>query len=549
MHTHQQASSGCSGALRLVLLAAALHGLVATNANAQLTIEIKDYVRMPMTGLVDGKGSTDVLLARVNTLRDEPGGGSRFFITDLNGPVYILDKDTRKFTTYLDFNGQEGHGGLFHKLFTEAGYGSGLNAFYFDPDYRRNGKFYTVHFEDTSLPGGSAPDNKNFPGLNLSGYSTTPAIPTPGPMMQFEEVLIEWTDTNPSNATFEGTARELMRIRPNNRLHPLGDVTFNPTARPGDADWRVLYVECGDGGSGEATGSIRSNPQRLDNLVGKILRIIPDLNEHRDSSTVSENGRYRIPNDNPFVSVPGARKEIWAYGLRNPHRLSWATDDQNPVNNHLIVNTVGLHTWEMVQIVHKGANYGYPLREGTEMLKTDNTTTQRPAIDRIPVQVSDITNDTVAPVYPVIQYGHVPGGGDAIGSGFVYNGKAIPSLRGKYLFSDITTGRIWYADYKEMLAADDGKPDTLASIHEVKILWENPYAKPSPAKSVNDTMWPIAEAEYHARGGKDPDLPGRATVSGEGRVDARFAIDGAGELYIYSKTDGMIRSVVGASIK
>jgi hypothetical protein len=83
----------------------------------------------------------------------------------------------------------------------------------------------------------------------------------------------------------------------------------------------------------------------------------------------------------------------------------------------------------------------------------------------------------------------------------------------------------------------------------VKILWENPYAKPGPAKSVHDTMWPIAEAEYHARGGKDPDLPGRATVSGEGRVDARFAVDGAGELYIYSKTDGMIRSVIGASLK
>jgi len=330
----------------------------------------------------------------------------------------------------------------------------------------------------------------------------------------------------------------LLRIRPNNRLHPLGDMTFNPGARQGDPDWRVMYIECGDGGSGEATGSIRSNPQRLDNLVGKILRIIPDLNEHTSSSTVSENGRYRIPNDNPFVGVQGARKEIWAYGLRNPHRLSWAVDADNPSNNNLIVNTVGLHTWEMVQIVHKGANYGYPLREGTEMLKTDNITTRRPANDRIPVQVSDITNDTVVPVYPVIQYGHVPGGGDAIGSGYVYNGKAFPALRGKYLFSNITTGRIWYADYKEMLAADDGNPDTQAAMHEVKIRWNN---------QVYDTMWPITEKEYQARGGKDPDLPGRGTVSGDGRSDARFAIDGAGELYIYSKSDGVIRVVVGAA--
>ena len=87
-----------------------------------------------------------------------------------------------------------------------------------------------------------------------------------------------------------------------------------------------MYISTGDGGSGEQKTNIRSNPQRLDTLVGKILRIIPDLKEQIDSSTVSENGRYRIPKDNPFASKPGARKEIWAYGLRNPHRLTWDVD-------------------------------------------------------------------------------------------------------------------------------------------------------------------------------------------------------------------------------
>src|SRR6185369_13039599 len=221
------------------------------------------------------------------------------------------------------------------------------------------------------------------------------------------------------------------------------------------------------------------------------------------------------PNDNPFVSMPGARKEIWAYGFRNPHRLSWAIDSDNPVNNQLIANSVGLHTWETVNIVQKGRNYGYPLREGNEALKLDNTTTSLPSNDRVPVQVSDITSETVVPTYPVVEYKHAPGGGDAIGSGFLYSGKAIPALRGKYLFTDITTGRIWYADYKDMLAADDGKPTSLASMHEVKILWNN---------QVYDTMFPIAEATYHARGGKDTNLPGRGTVSGDGRADARFAI-------------------------
>ena len=517
----------------------ALYFFEPAQASAQMTIELKDYVTMPMTGLVDGKSTNEVLLSRVNGLREEPGGANRFFVPDLNGPLYILDKETKKLTTYLDFNGREGHPGLFHKLFVEVGYGSGLNGFYFDPDYRRNGKFYTVHIENPALPGSIMPDNTNFHGLNVTGYTTTTAIAPPGET-QFEGILIEWTDTNTSNTTFEGTAREILRVRMNTRLHPMGDMIFNPTARQGDSDWRVMYLECGDGGSGESMTSIRPNPQRLDNFEGKILRIIPDLNEHTAASTVSENGRYRIPNDNPFVALAGARKEIWAYGLRNPHRLNWAIDPANAANNHLIVNSVGLHTWESVYIVRKGANYGYPLREGNELLKPDNTTASLPAVDRIPVQINDVSNETVVPVYPVIKYGHVPGGGDAIGAGFLYSGKALPALRGKYIFTDITTGRVWYADYKDMLAADDGKPETLAPLHEVKISWNG---------KVYDTMFPIAEQVYKARGGKAAHLPGRATVSGDGRADARFTIDAAGELYMYSKTDGVIRAVVGASEK
>ena len=134
-----------------------------------------------MTGVALGKGTNEMLLARVNALREEPGGASRFFVADLNGPLYILDKQTKKLMTYLDFNGREGHSGLFHNLSWERGYGNGLNGFYFDPDYKRNGKFYTVHMEDPALTGSSMPDNKNFPGLNLSGYTTTPLISTPGP--------------------------------------------------------------------------------------------------------------------------------------------------------------------------------------------------------------------------------------------------------------------------------------------------------------------------------------------------------------------------------
>jgi imidazolonepropionase-like amidohydrolase len=508
-------------------------------AASEPTIDVEDFVATPITGLVDGKGSNEVLLSRVNAIREEVGGAKRLFISDLNGPLYIFDKSAKSFTEYLNFNGNPGKGGIFRRLTIMQGYGNGLNGFNLDPEYQKNGKFYTTHIEDPALPGSDLPDATRFPGLKVTGYTTTPAIKTPGPL-QNEGVLIEWTDTNPANATFEGTARELFRVQLNTRSHPLGDLIFNPTARPGNPDYRVLYLECGDGASGESKiTEIRVNPQRLDNLQGKILRIIPDLNAHATTSTVSENGRYRIPNDNPFVSTPGARKEIWAYGFRNPHRLNWGIDLANPANNHLIANSVGMTTWEAVYIVRRGGNYGYARREGNELFQADNTTAALPADDRIPLQVGDTPTDQLMnPLYPVIQYGHDAKGGDSIGSGFVYNGKAVPVLRGKYIFTDLTTGRIWYAEYKDMLAADDGKPGTLAAIHEVRVRWN---------QAVHDSMFPVVEAGYRARGGKLPRLPGRETLVKGGRSDVRFAIDAAGELYLYSKGDGMIRKVVGAS--
>jgi len=519
------------------IFAAASAAVFAAPPTTPLTLELKDFATLPITGSIEGTGQVDGMLARVNSIREEPGGRGRLFVTDMNGPIYILDKKTKALTTYLDFNGSGDRPGLFDKLLHDPGYSSGVSQFQFDPDYGRNGKFYTVHMESPVLPGSQRPDTAKTPGLTFGpfGYEPTAAVRTPG-TINFESVLIQWTDTNPRNITFEGTAREILRVQLNGRIHPMGELVFHPGARRGDPEWRVMYIGIGDGGAGETRTAIRPNPQRLDTLVGKILRIIPDAEDHAATSTVSENGRYRVPNDNPFVSKAGARKEIWAYGLRNPHRLSWAADPADARRHHLIAAVIGLRTWEMVAIIRKGANYGYSQREGNQVLQPDNVIAPLPAVDKIAVQVGDeVTDEVVVPRYPVVQYGHVPTGGDAIGSGYVYTGASLPALRGKYIFTDLSTGRVWYADWKEMLAADDGNPATMAEMHEVKLLWNG---------RVHDTFMSIAEAAYHERGGKDPDLPGRGTVSGSRRADARFALDAAGELFVYSKTDGMIRQVV-----
>ena len=536
-------------AIALVMGACALWSIsAAAPAPAQLTLEIQDYVAMPITGKLDGKTPNESALSRVNAIREETGGANRFFIPVVSGPLYVFDKQTKTFTTYLDFNGRDEKRGIFKKFYSEAGFGNGLNGFNLDPDYKRNGKFYTTHMEDPAIAATELPQNSMFPHLDLSAYSSTSAIQTPGPVMH-QGVLIEWTDTNPSNNTFEGTARELFRVWLNTRSHQLGEMIFNPAAKRGDPDWRVMYLEVGDGGSGDSKDPrMRMNPQRLDTMVGKIVRIIPDLNEHKNTSTVSENGRYRIPNDNPFVATQGARKEIWAYGLRNPHRLTWAIDPSNAKNNRLIANVCGLHTWETVDIIQKGANYGFPLREGNQMLQADNTTTALPADDKIPVMVSDtVTAGTVVPTYPVIQWGHNERGGDCAGSGYLYNGKTIPALRGKYVFNDLTTGRIWYSDYKEMLAADDGDPKTMAAMHDLRLLWDDPRDTPDAGKKTYDTMLPIVRTAYAHRGGMAASMNGKASVSGPHRADVRLAVDAAGELYIYSKSDGMIRRIVATA--
>jgi hypothetical protein len=511
---------------------------------ASLALEIADFASLPITGLPDGTGNNAGSLARLNVMRQEPGPAGRFFVNDLTGPLYILDPRTRNATPYLDFNGRGSRTGLFDKLTTEAGLASGFISFELDPAYARNGRFYTIHLEETALPGSLAPDNQSVPGLDVSGYTATAPIATPG-SVDHEGVLIEWSDSNIANTTFEGGARELLRIPLNSRIHPLGDISFNPIARPDDADWHVLYIACGDGGSGDSRASSRLNPQRLDTLVGKILRIVPDLGEHLNDSTVSDNGRYRLPRDNPFVAVAGARPEIWAYGVRNPHRLSWQVEGRA---SHLIASMIGWRTWETVLLVHKGGNYGFPLREGGEVVDGDRTSRSLPQPDELPVQVTDtVTVGKVAPIYPVLRYGHGEEGGDAIAGGFVYAGKRIPRLAGKFIFGDISTGRLWWADFKEMLAADDGVAKTMAPVHQLQIWWNAPPGSPDRRERLYPTMAPIVTAGYHARGGLDPDLPGTGAVAGSGRVDLRLALDRAGELYLISKSDGVIRAVTGAS--
>jgi hypothetical protein len=517
------------------------------------TIAIEEYAMLPVStrGPTNPVPPYNIYLARANFLRSEPAPApntlNRFFVIDMNRNFYILDKNSKAFTVYINFQR------VFPKFDNQSGYGDGLSTFAFDPDYAHNGKFYTVHMENSTLGGSEMPTNGALPGLDLTGYTTTTPINPPGGTITRQSVLIEWTDTNIANNTFEGTAREVARFGLNDEGHPLGDLLFNPLSKPGDSDFGNLYISIGDSINGETPGSLHTIPQRLDTHQGKILRITPDITL-RPADALSANGRYRIASTgsdpNPFVnlSLTNVRKEIYAYGFRNPHRMSW-----DPVLNQLIVNDIGLHSWEEVNFVAKGGNYGWAEREGIEQLfvggandgKTGSQTSPAtPFPNPDSLTVTGLTS-TVTPIYPVAQYSHRDG--DAISSGFPYHGSLVPQLRGKYVFGDITTGRLLYCKMNELVAANDGNRITVAPVHELQVVYNG-----APRR-----LFDVARDKYNARGGSQPGntLPGISPVTdgndpygvpyGRGRVDMRLAMGGDGEIYVLSKSDGMVRKLVG----
>jgi glucose/sorbosone dehydrogenase len=531
-------------------------------------VMLEDYANPPLSNAThSGAGSTAIdyklQLGRVTSLRAEPPNAplaaSRIFVDDQSGTIYILDTTSKKFSPYLKFTD------IFPKFASDKGNASGIVSITFDPGYAKNGKFYTVHVENLELPGSATPINTQLPSLDLKGYTTTDAVNPPAGPVHLESVLVEWTDTNIRNATFEGTARELLRVG-YDRNHPMDDTIFNPLAKPGSSDYGNLYIGVGDGAQGETPGPSHTLPQQLDNLMGKILRITPDINLH-SKDMLSPNGRYRIPSTgadpNPFVNVAGARSEIYAYGLRHPHRFAWDSTSKT-----LLVIDIGLHYWEEVDIVAKGANYGYSEREGNEQLFVDDAgktgslvNPPVPFPDRDLLHVDGI-DEPVVPVYPAAVYSHWEG--DSIGSGFVYRGKLMPQMHGKFIFNDMTTGRIFYVDLAEMIATR-GQRNHQAQIHELQIMYKSPYDTSSQTAVKRRMFDVVAETYSHKGGTPAPDhvLPGGALATtgwrdaehrqpkadpegvayGGGRADIRIAVGGDGEIYVLSKSDGMIRKM------
>ena len=460
-----------------------------------LSVEVRDVVRLPDTR---GRYPVDqdaAGWARVSYVRDLPDG--RRFANDSRGVLYLLDRDNRP-SPYVDVSAA-------FTLAFHASLQSGFIGFDFHPEFIQNGVFYTAHAE-------RAPGNPVAPHFVPPGFTADDVT--------FHSVVTEWRATNPAADVFDGTRRELLRVGHIVELfrHPIGHVGFNPASTPGDPDYGLLYTSGSDFGFSNGGGPHESNPgqaQRLDTVVGAILRFDP--RSPSESGGVKGLGDYTIPSINTFAADgdPDTLGEIYAYGFRNAHRLSWDLSDGT-----MFASDIGMNHIEEINIVHEGHNYGWMQREGIFENGVSRPGGVLSEVFPLPAEILEGRSQDEF-TSPVAMYDH--NDGQSVTAGFAYHGR-IPALRGKFVFGDIVRGRLFAADLDAMKEADDGIPQTVAPVEEIQL-----YVRDA---SGNRTYVSFRELIEAAMG---------ATVT---RADLQLSRSRDGELLLTSRQDGVIRMLV-----
>ncbi len=356
------------------------------------TARRKDEVRGDLVPAMVGVELIAQGLANPVALATPPDGTGRLFIVDQVGKVHVVSPPGGTRETFLDISSR--------LVDLDPKYDErGLLGMAFHPRFQDNGRFY-LFFSGPLRP--SAPR-----GWNCTNY------------------LVEMTAPHGSGKVEVTSMRVLLAIDKPQMNHNGGHIAFGPDG--------LLYIPLGDGGhqndQGEGHTEGRGNAQDLEVLLGKVLRI--------DVDGRSDGREYAIPQDNPFVDGPG-RPEIFAYGLRNPYHIAFDAGGDHA----LYAGDVGQGRWEEVDIIVRGGNYGWNLREGRHHFNPE-----------------DNMGDYLGPndrgyrgeelIDPILEYRNLSsrtgGSGSAIIGGYVYRGRALPYLRGRYIFGDFS-GRHGAAD-------------------------------------------------------------------------------------------------------
>lgn len=415
-----------------------------------LKIELEDFVQIPAS---DPKPP----LTRIANMRPHPSGDGSLYVSDQRGIIHRISKGHT--STFLDIRNRQ------PEYINTPGLGVGLGSFAFHPDFLTNGLLYVTHTE-------------KFTGKGAD-YAYPDSI-----KVAMQWVLEELKMNNLGDTTFNGSARELLRVNVPGAVHGMQDIEFIPGIGKEDPDYGLLYIGTGDGGS-----TIGKHPELchdLKSLLGTIIRIDPLGNN-------SPNGKYGIPESNPFFkhNDPGVRKEIYAYGFRNPHRISWDLSN----GKTMFSAEVGETNFEEVNVIVSGSDYGWNDREG-----------------KFAISWKDLKNvykpdagDNRKFIDPFAAYDHVDG--NAVSGGYVYHGE-IEALKDKYIFGDIVNGKLFYVNINKQLSD--------STIHQLTLVEK----------------------------GKETDL---IQLSGSKRVDLRIEYDPfTKELYVMTKSDGKIRKITKA---
>ncbi|MBB6325354.1 glucose/arabinose dehydrogenase [Algoriphagus iocasae] len=286
----------------------------------------------------------------------------RLFVVEQRGVISVFQNDskTAEKSEFLEIEAKV----------DDSGNEEGLLGLAFHPDFKNNGYFYVNYTA-------SSPNRTVISRFKVSSSNPNQADPSS------ELILLEFEQPY-SN-------------------HNGGQIAFGPDGN--------LYIAVGDGGNG---GDPKGNGQNRNTLLGTILRI--DVNKPNGSKS------YSIPSDNPFAnSSSGFQKEIYAYGLRNPWRLSFDSE-----TGELWVGDVGQNKYEEIDIIKNGGNYGWNTMEGFHCYNSSNCNQEGLEL-------------------PVWEYDRSRGD-ISITGGYVYRGSAIQQLKGLYIYADYVSGRVWSLD-------------------------------------------------------------------------------------------------------
>lgn len=292
---------------------------------------------------------------------------NRVFVAGQKGPIHVFknDPEVEKAKVFLDITPKV--------VYADKQNEEGLLGLAFHPKYKDNGEFFI--------------------------YYTTTDAPHTSVISRFK---VSKDDPDKADPSFE---EEILRIPQPFWNHNGGTIEFGPDG--------YLYISLGDGGSANDPDK---NGQNLKTLLGSMLRIDVDKKDPGLG--------YAIPKDNPFVGKQGARPEIWAYGLRNIWRHSFDRE-----TGTLWAGDVGQDIWEEIDIIVKGGNYGWNVREGLHSFPPNTNNSKAGMID------------------PIWEYHHNIG--KSITGGTVYRGKKLPAMQGHYIYGDYVSGLIWGLKYDE----------------------------------------------------------------------------------------------------